>query len=204
MENKKISIILPTWNVGEYIEECLDSVLPQLTDECELIIVDDHSTDATVPKIIEKIGFDWEDEDKYKFYINMENKGVSEARNVGLKVASGDYIAFLDGDDLLLPNYVKNALEAIKKQKDYYKVSWVRFNIEPNTFFAKHLPDWNWAVWCRIIRKDKIKFMFDESLRKYEDAKFLQQNITNDMSCGYIDEPIYKYRGGRVGSLSNE
>jgi glycosyltransferase involved in cell wall biosynthesis len=200
----KLSIILPTWNVGEYIEECLDSILPQLTDECELIIVDDHSTDNTVPKIIEKIGFGWEDENKYKFYINMENKGVSKSRNIGIDVASGEYIAFLDGDDLLLPNYVKNVLEAIKKKKDYYKASWERFNIQPGVFFAKHLPDWNCAVWTTIIRKDKIKFMFDEKLRKCEDKKFLEENITNDMSCGYIDEPIYKYRGGRIGSLSNE
>lgn len=200
----KLSIIIPTYNVEEYIEECLKSILPQLTDECQLIIIDDHSTDNTVPKIIEMINYNFEDENKYKFYINIKNEGVSASRNKGLNIADGEYIAFLDSDDMVKPNYIKNILESIKSKKDYYKVSWERFNIEPNTFFAKHLPDWNCAVWSRLFKKETIKFNFDETMKKYEDAKFLQQNITDNMSCGYIDEPIYKYRGGRIGSLSNE
>lgn len=210
----KLSIIIPTYNVEDYIEECLRSVLPQLTDDCELIIVDDHSIDNTVPKIIELINYGFENENRYKFYINTENKGVAATRNVGLKVATGDYIAFLDGDDLFDKEYIQVALNNIKSNKECYKLSWERFNLEPVVFFAKHLPSWNCSCWCRIYRRDIIKEYFNETLRTCEDKQFLIDNgmlraiddyveDTNIYKYGYIDEPIYKYRGGRLGSLCN-
>ena len=208
----KLSIIIPTYNVVEYIDECLQSLLPQLTDECELIIVDDCSTDGTKEKIFGYLTqemtskyFQYKDGEKnFKFYMHETNKGVSAARNVGLKVATGEYVAFIDGDDLVKEDYTKHIFEAIKKKKDYYFISWERFNLEPNTFFAKHLPEWNCSIWCILWKREKIKQMFDETLKIAEDKKFREDNITTNMTKGYIDMPIYKYRGGRPGSLSNE
>jgi glycosyltransferase involved in cell wall biosynthesis len=208
----KLSIIIPTYNVVEYIDECLQSLLPQLTDECELIIVDDCSTDGTKEKIFGYLThemaskyFQYKDGEKnFKFYMHETNKGVSAARNVGLKVATGEHIAFIDGDDLVSNNYIKQIFEAIKKEKDAYKLSWERFNLEPDTFFSKHLPEWNCSIWCIIWKRNKIEHMFDETLKIAEDKKFREENIQEDWTWGYIDEPIYKYRGGRLGSLSNE
>lgn len=199
----KLSIIIPTYNIEDYIEECLDSIIHQLTDECQLIIIDDHSTDNTVPKIIEKINYNFEDEERYKLYINLKNEGVSSSRNKGIDIAKGEYIAFIDGDDIIEPNYIKNALEAIKKGKDYYKLSWIMFGLENGTYLAKHLPDWNCSVWSRIFKKNIIRHKFDIEMKIAEDKKFLQENITDDLKVGYIDEPIYKYRSGRIGGLTN-
>jgi glycosyltransferase involved in cell wall biosynthesis len=208
----KLSIIIPTYNIENYIGECLDSLLPQLTDDCELIVIDDKSTDQTNAKTLElftreiasKLMQHKNPDDYFKFYMQQENKGVSAARNLGLKVATGDYIAFIDGDDLVSSDYIQRIFEAIKSNKDYYLVSWERFNLEPNTFLAKHLPHWNCSVWSRLFKKDIIKHNFDETLKRAEDKKFLEDNINDELTVGYIDIPIYKYRAGRVGSLCNE
>lgn len=207
----KLSIIIPTYNVEEYIDECLQSLLPQLNDECELIIVDDKSTDQTVAKVLSYMTqemaskyFQYKDAEKYfQFYMQQENKGVSAARNIGLKKAVGEYVAFIDGDDLVSEDYIKQIFEAIKSKKDYYFMSWERFHLEPSTFFAKHLPDWNCSVWCILWKRKKIKHLFDETMKACEDKQFRIDNIHQGWKKGYIDIPIYKYRGGRVGSLCN-
>lgn len=208
----KLSIIIPTYNIKDYIDECLGSLLPQLTDECELIIVDDCSTDGTKEKIFgyltqEMVSkyFQYKDGEKnFKFYMHEINKGVSAARNTGLKVATGEYIAFIDGDDYVKPEYIKEILEALKKNKKYYKLSWLGIGEMHNTtYLAKHLPDWNKSVWCRVFKKDIIKKLFNEKKRDAEDADFLTDNIDDRYSVGYIDIPIYVYRSGRPGSLCN-
>jgi glycosyltransferase involved in cell wall biosynthesis len=200
----KLSIIIPTYNVEEYIDECLRSLLPQLNDECELIIIDDFSQDQTVPKIIENLNYRFEEEENFKFYINTQNKGVSATRNVGLKVATGEYVAFVDGDDLVEPDYIKEIFKAMEKKKDYYQISWNSFGLVVTTYLAKHLPDWNCTIWARLWKRDIIKHEFDETLKKAEDKKFLADNITPELKMGYINQPIYRYRSGRAGSLSNE
>lgn len=208
----KLSIIMPTYNVKDYLDECLQSLLPQLTDECELIIIDDCSTDGTREKIFgyltqEMVSkyFQFKNpENNFKFYMHEQNKGVSAARNVGLKVATGEYVAFIDSDDYVKPEYIKEILEALKKKKTIYKLSWLGIGAMHNTtYLAKHLPDWNKSIWCRIFKRDIIKHLFDESLKTAEDAKFLADNIDNKYSVGYIDIPIYVYRSGREGSLCN-
>lgn len=208
----KLSIIIPTYNVEEYIEECLNSLLPQLGEDCELIIVDDSSTDQTAakvlslitPEMISRYSINKEAENYFKFYMRKENKGVSSSRNLGLKVATGEYVAFIDADDIVDEKYIKNIFAAIKSGKDYYKLSWKRFGVEPTTYLAKHLPGWNCSVWSRVFKRSIIEHEFDEALNYAEDLKFMNENITSKMKCGYIDEPIYKYRAGRKGSLSDE
>lgn len=208
----KLSIIIPTYNVEDYIDECLNSLLPQLTDECELIIIDDKSTDQTLAKIMGYLTQEMaskyfqykEGEEYFKFYMNQENKGVSACRNVGLKVATGDYIAFIDSDDIVNEGYIKTILQNIKSGKDIYKMSWESFGNLKTTYFAKKLPEWNCAVWNTIWKKKKIKHNFDETLRKCEDLKFVNQNVNKKLKVGYIDDVLYKYRSGREGSLTNE
>ncbi len=208
----KLSIIIPTYNIDKYIDECLESLLPQLNDQVELIIVDDKSKDETVAKIFSYLTKEMsskyfqykEGEDFFKFYMHEQNKGVSAVRNVGLKVAKGEYVAFIDGDDYVTPEYIKEILRELESKKDYYKLSWLGIGLMNNTtYLAKHLPHWNCSVWSRIIKREHIKHMFDETLKTCEDEKFLKENITPEMSVGYISTPIYVYRSGREGSLCN-
>ena len=90
----KVSVIVPVYNVEEYIDKCLDSLVHQTLTDLEIIVVNDGSPDNS-EKIIKKY------EKKYKNikYLVKENGGLSDARNFGLKYAKGEYIAFLDSDD---------------------------------------------------------------------------------------------------------
>jgi len=95
----KISIIVPVYNVEEYITECIDSILSQTYKDCELILVDDGSSDNS-GKICDEYAL----KDNRIKVIHKENGGLSSARNAGIDVAKGEYITFIDSDDVLLNN----------------------------------------------------------------------------------------------------
>lgn len=107
----KVSIITPTYNDEKYIVETIDSVLNQTHKNFELIIIDDNSLDSTV-KIIERFN-----DKRIKLIKNNVNKGAAYARNLGLKNSTGDYIAFLDGDDVWLPNKLESQLRFMISKK---------------------------------------------------------------------------------------
>lgn len=105
-----VSVIVPAYNIEEYLPRCLDSILNQSYRDLEIILVDDGSTDSTGV-----ICDEYAEKDSRVVVIHKENGGVSSARNLGLDRAKGDYIGFVDGDDVIDPNMyqvlVKNAIE---------------------------------------------------------------------------------------------
>lgn len=105
----KISVIIPIYCVEEWVEKCINSIIDQGGGDIELIVVDDASTDNSM-QIVQRLLSD------VKFsvvYITHEvNRGLSAARNSGIRAASGDYIYFLDSDDMLAPNALNSLLEA--------------------------------------------------------------------------------------------
>ena len=103
----KISVIIPVYNVEEYLEACLDSVICQTFTDIEVICVDDKSTDTSLD-IINKYS---QRDKRVKCIQNKQNHGLSFTRNVGIKAAKGEYIFFLDSDDEI----VKDALEKLYK-----------------------------------------------------------------------------------------
>lgn len=109
---KKISVIIPVYNTEKYIDKCINSVLQQDL-ETEIIVVNDGSTDNS-KKIIEKY------KDKI-IYLEKENGGLSDARNYGLKYATGEYIAFLDSDDFMEKDLFLNLEKYIDKKIDIIK-----------------------------------------------------------------------------------
>lgn len=94
--DKKISVIIPTYNIAPYIGRCLDSIIEQTYTNLEIIVIDDGSTDNTRDVIDE-----YKEKDSRIVTIYKENTGVSDTRNKGLEIASGDYIGFVDGDDYI-------------------------------------------------------------------------------------------------------
>ena len=92
----KVSVIIPVYNVEKYLSECLDSVVNQTLKDIEIICVNDGSPDGSAA-ILEE----YAQKDNRIKVITQENRGLSEARNSGLKIASGEYIAFLDSDDYI-------------------------------------------------------------------------------------------------------
>ena len=93
----KISVIIPVYNVEKYLRECLDSLLNQTFKDIEIICVNDGSTDGSLNILNE-----YASKDSRFIIINQNNQGLSAARNNGLNVAKGDYVAFLDSDDYIL------------------------------------------------------------------------------------------------------
>lgn len=112
LKDPKISVIIPAYNAKRFIAEAIDSVLNQTFPAHEIIVVDDGSTDGTGEFVKERYG------DKVKI-IRQENKGVSAARNTGIREATGNILQFLDADDLLLPNKFKVQLNFWQRNPEF-------------------------------------------------------------------------------------
>ncbi len=114
---KKISVIVPIYNVEKYLERCLDSILTQEYENLELILINDGSTDNS-EQIINRY---LEKNVSFIKYIKKTNSGLSDTRNKGVEIATGDYIMFVDADDYLNPNLLKNLKPYIDKDIEMIK-----------------------------------------------------------------------------------
>ena len=110
MEKKKVTVVIPIYNVEKYLDKCLNSVINQNYKNLEIICVNDGSLDDS-----EKIVLRYKLKDKRIIYIKKENGGLSSARNVGIENAKGNYICFVDSDDWIDCNYVSKLVENIEK-----------------------------------------------------------------------------------------
>lgn len=106
-----ISIVIATYNAGKTLRNCLDSIIPQLTEECELIIIDGGSKDDTCD-IIKSYS------EKISYTISEPDKGIYDAWNKGVKASHGEWIAFIGADDELIPNAINSYLNLISQTKD--------------------------------------------------------------------------------------
>lgn len=114
---KKISVIVPIYNVEKYIERCIDSILMQNYENLELTLINDGSTDGVEEKINKYL-------EKYPNiiqYIKKENSGLSDTRNIGMQKSTGEYIMFVDSDDYLEPNVLMRLIPYIEKDIELIK-----------------------------------------------------------------------------------
>src|SRR5260370_36978455 len=110
---ERVSVIIPAYNVAPYIAETLESVFAQTKSAFEVIIVNDGSPDTeklegALPTFRDRI-----------LYLEQENRGLSGARNTGIRAAKGDLIALLDGDDLWMPKYIETQTEFLRRHPEY-------------------------------------------------------------------------------------
>ena len=134
------SIIIPVYNVAPYLRECLDSVLKQTFTDWESICVDDGSTDGSGAILDEYAA-----KDKRFKVIHKANGGVSSARNVGVSMAIGGYLWFVDGDDIVMPNalnVLSFAIDALKKP-DIITLKWCKFEHPSDSVFSDGAKDNN-------------------------------------------------------------
>lgn len=152
----KLSIIIPYYDRAKYIKRLLEVLEPQLTNETELIIVDDCSP---IPL------------DYPCIRLNENSGGASIPRNVGLDKAKGKYIAFIDSDDSVSDDYIETILNKTKEEWDYCFISW---KTSANTIIIKdNPPNWNCCVWNCIYKKEIIgNERFNPNLRIAEDYDF--------------------------------
>jgi len=214
-----VSIIIPVFNVAPYLKQCLDSVISQTFQSIEIIIINDCSTDNS-SQIIEE----YKKIDNRIVYIFLEkNVGAGDARNEGIKIATGKYIVFVDSDDWIAKNYIETLYNNIEKYNcdmisaNFYtydnKTDKTEENKCPknfyNTIFNSSLKKSyflflsNNYLWVRIYRKDFLrKNNIYFKLNKLEDSLFLWEVVLASDNFRFIDEAIYYYRLNRNHSLT--
>lgn len=218
MSKKKISIIVPVYNVENYVERCLNSLVKQTIDDIEIIVINDGSTDGSqtiIDKFVQKYP------EKIKSYI-IENAGAAQARNIGLDKAVGEYVGFVDSDDYVATNMFEQLYDkAIEDNADIVNCAYYRKNenrcIEKETTindnFGKNLleePDimidsvpyiWNKIFKRTLIEENNIRF---QRLRIYEDLVFTYELFINANKISKIFEPLYFYTVTRATSLTHD
>ena len=128
-----ISVIVPLYNVEEYLERCIKSILDQTYTNMEIILVDDGSTDNSG-----SISDKYAGKDQRIMVIHKENGGLSDARNAGLDAMTGDYVAFVDSDDFVSPWYLENLYKAACIGQTGISVSWFTIYHEGNDIRESH------------------------------------------------------------------
>lgn len=191
----RLSIIIPAYNPGEYLDALLECLKPQITSDVEIIVVDDGSAvPVKVPHFVN--------------LIRQTNGGASAARNTGLDMATGDYIAFIDADDLVTDDYIKQIFDKIDEGCDYIWLSWKTIgNGWQATVLLKSIDDKfppdNLCVWNRVYKREMIgDIRFNTKKLIAEDAEFIRLVETKGYKKGFIGKPIYLYRSDTPNSLS--
>lgn len=215
----KVSIIITAYNIEDYIEQCIESIINQTMKELEIIIVDDGSSDNTIEKI-----------NKYKIKDNrirvleQQNKGVSVARQNGCKIASGEYILIVDGDDWLEKDICEK-LYIKAKSNNYdivtynfkwtyedgkYKIAEFKENSDMKEF--EYLinclcNNTTITIWSKFIRREFIAQdygVFVHDVRYGEDLAFNCLLGIKEPYVGYLNEPGYYYFQRSNSAMKNK
>lgn len=124
-----ISIIVPVYQVKDYIGECVKSLLDQTYTNLEILLVDDGSTDGSG-----EICDQYADRDNRVRVVHQENQGLSSARNAGIDLAEGEYVAFVDSDDMVLPGFIETLYGMVREyQADIAVCAYIKFSAEKLT-----------------------------------------------------------------------
>ena len=157
-----VSVVIPTFNREGFIKQCVVSALQQSKKPDEVIVVDDGSSDKTWD-VLRTLGFSDSKEEKNSLrYIFQRNKGVSAARNLGIKASKFRYIAFLDSDDLWLEKKLEKQISSLESQSTRYRLShtneiWVRNGVRVNAIRPGFFPtEWNKKNFITKDREKKI------------------------------------------------
>ena len=216
MSFPKVSIITPTYNCADYIKDAIRSVFDQTYQNYELIVIDDGSTDNTGEVIKPYLC-----NDKLR-YIRQENLGQAAARNRGLKKATGEYIAFLDADDIWEKSKLEKQLSVVKKSQadvcytaakivddetgeivPYIRLSWLnrlrKGDILPYLIFSNFIPFSSIIVKHKCF--EKLGTM-DESINMGDDWDLLLR-LSVFFKFDFVNEQLLVYRLHRPGSISS-
>lgn len=212
----KVSIIIPAYNVGDYIDECLDSIVEQTLRNIEIIVVDDGSADKT----LELLNKQSKQDQRVKVVCNKANLGPAESRNKAIMMARGEYICFADGDDKYDNDGV---LEKMYKTAQKYRADIVVGSIVVDDVASNSVID-NWPKGSRqynnIMRRNGpinySKWQMDYSfqrcmfrrslilnngiafpnLRRFEDPVFMVRAMISAQAIYGIKDVVYRYRYG--------
>lgn len=210
-----LSVVVPVYNVQEYLDDCVKSILYQEMTDFELILVDDGSPDEC-PRICDE----WAKKDVRIKVIHKKNGGLSDARNYGMEAAKGDYVWFVDSDDLITKNALRNIRECILKfpQADMLstqlllwqngKYSWHSSAVSPTMAVLSNsdyvskgyavTPSVKYIVKLSMYKKYKLHFIKGVL---HEDIPFTHMLMGLAKNIAVLPEPTYIYRV-RKGSIT--
>ena len=216
----RVSVVIPTYNREKFIVDCVQSVRAQSLLACEIIVVDDGSIDETYQNLKE-LGFGSRTSAKQKLrYIYQENRGVSAARNLGIKEAKSEYIALLDSDDFWLPTKLERQINNLRRNKAHVRLChtgeiWMRNGLRVNSH-KKHKKEGgdiflNCLKMCCIspssVLLHKSVFddigVFDENLPVCEDYDFWLRYCAKE-EVSFVNERLLIKNGGHESQLSHK
>lgn len=213
-----ISIIVPVYNVENYIRECIDSILAQTMRSFELILVDDGSKDASG-----RICDEYADADDRIRVIHKENGGLSSARNRGLDEAKGDYICFVDSDDAVSADYLEKLYAAIKKDNadivvcdiDAPKLSTADMSVNsPISMPVLEAKRWLYdqtsreyvlmvVAWNKMYAKELLNGIRYPEGRLHEDEFMIGRVLSRAKTVSFVPDKLYVYRDNASGITSD-
>ncbi len=212
----KLSYIVPVYKVEKYLEECIESILSQSMDDYEIILVDDGSPDAC-PAMCDSYAEKYPEKIRV---VHKENSGPAKTRNVGLSMATGDYVFFIDSDDFLKENRVKELYEkAVEYDADVLQTSYYTLDEDNETVgFVKTSFETNKLLihtdmekelccasskrriifaWRNLFKREfllKNNIVFEEKLRIVEEVPFNLEALAKAERFVAVDIPVLCYR----------
>lgn len=215
-----ISVIVPIYNVAEFLDKCIETILAQTYSNFELLLINDGSTDAS-PEICER----YAQKDARVKVINKTNGGLSDARNLGLVNAKGEYVTFIDSDDFIEAHYLERLYVEIKRHNVSIAVSeYVRYADEAKTFYFHTKEAYTKVItrkmyldeifktstlafvvaWGKLIKRSLFEGEFPIEFPKgrvAEDKVVTYLLAWKSRDIVYLHEPNYCYRQ-RPGSIT--
>ena len=214
-----VSVIIPAYNIEKYIKKCIDCVRGQTYQNLEIILVDDGSTDRT-PKICDLSA----SEDERIRVLHQPNGGLSRARNVGIDTSSGEYIFFVDGDDMVHIDCIRTLLMIMKKEdcdivqcKTYSFLSEDKIPVDmPEEqhaiftgkemceclLFGRYGSDTT-VVWDKLYKKSFFSNLRFREGMLYEDVAIMHEIFWNAKKVVVTNLPLSFYRSKRQGSITH-
>lgn len=211
-----VSVVIAAYNVEKYIEKCVRSVINQDYPNIEIICVNDASTDGTIYKLKKLV----EEFPKIKLVSLSKNSGLSEARNAGIRVASGEFISFIDGDDEIKPKTYSRLIPFFTNDVD---VVWFGINIiyeaheeyreSDNNYYSvkkrgkgkidlSELLEFDCSVCNKIFRRVQLTNEYLFKGRYYEDALFFMRFFAVPRTIYFCNEKFYNYYRHAVSIMS--
>lgn len=207
----KATVIIPVYNAEQYLAECLDSMVAQTMDKSlmEVLAIDDGSKDGSY-----EIARRYAEQYPFIHTIHKENEGVSKTRNLGITRAQGEYILFLDSDDMLNPEAVESLCTFFDAHRDEVDLvtSQLEFLLPDGTFGERHVryqtlketgvydltkPDGIYALQTTMnvcVKNSDAPILFDEQMRMHEDNDFNIRTLSKKLKLGFCKEAVYYYR----------
>ena len=212
--NAKVSIIIPFYNSEKTIDNTMKSIINQTYTNIEIILIDDCSTDNSKENCSNWI----ERDNRIKYLKNDKCKGVSYSRNIGLKLASGKYVCFVDSDDIIEKNFIEDFISIINNNTDIVACDFFKFNTEENipkntindNYLNKKINEYNRKdiykmlfekfngyVWNKMYRMKTIRdnnIFFNEEIDMCEDMLFNFEYMKYCQKALSINKKNYFYR----------